>query len=260
MKRKTLDLPGSFKPETSKKVSDCKEGLEGICADCQIGNALRTTNVWQDFLQERVLQQYKMGTTVFSEGTIVGFVFLLFDGLIKLSIKDGAGRSRVLAITSATQSPCTILDPLSLDRAIHSYTCETLSDCSVFCLPKPRFLWFMKEEYTLAQLAFTAISDELEKSLNRFKREVNHSGRERFAHLLISLLEIQVKSHGRKSKIIIPLRRQEFSSMIGVTRETFSRLLRGFTQSGIISLTEDGIVIRKPDQLEKIASRVMALS
>ena len=231
------------------------EGTSGeSCPSCPIGQALHTNKVWPDFLRERVLQEYELGSTIFHQGNVVGFVFMLFEGFVKLSINDGIGGHRVIAVHSATQSPCMILDPLSLDQAIHSYTCEALSDCRVYCLPKPAFLWFMREEFNLVKFALSEVSRELEMFLERAKREVNTSGRERLAHLLLSLLYIQGPPEGEMHTITLPLNRQELASMIGVTRETFSRLLRGLTQSGAIALSEDDmIIIRKLEQLSKIA-------
>lgn len=254
MMRKSLDrtrIPQSKKPEM---LPVC-EGTRGErCANCQIGQALHTNKVWPDFLRERVLQEYQLGSTIFHQGNVVGFVFLLFEGFVKLSINDGIGGHRVIAVHSATQSPCMILDPASLVQAVHSYTCEAVSACQLYCFPKPAFLWFMKEEFNLAKFALSEISQELEMFLDRAKRELNTSGRERLAHLLLSLLYIQGSPEGEMHTITLPLNRQELASMIGVTRETFSRLLRALTQSGAIALSEDdSIIIRKPAELSKIA-------
>lgn len=254
MVRRSLDRTRISQSKKWEMLPTC-EGTSGeICDNCRIGKALKTNKVWPDFLRERVLQEYQLGSTIFHQGNVVGFVFLLFEGFVKLSINDGLGGHQVLAVHSATQSPCMILDPLSLDRAVHSYTCESLSRCQLYCFPKPAFLWFMREEFNLAKVALSEVSQELEMFLEQVKRDVNTSGRERLARLLLNLFHLQGPPEGEMHKITLPLNRQELASMIGVTRETFSRLLRGLVQSGAIALSKDDlIIIRKPEQLSKIA-------
>ncbi len=46
--------------------------------------------------------------------------------------------------------------------------------------------------------------------------------------------------------------------MIGTTPETYSRVLRGFAQRGVITLTREHIEIRDPRQLEKIAGAAIS--
>lgn len=238
----------------SEKLLACETRTSEFCADCSIGKALSSSKILSDFQQERFLQQYQSGSTIFLQGNDVGLVFFLHKGVVKLSINESAGRNRVLEILSAKHSPCTILDPLSLDRDVHSYTCETLMPSKVFCLQKSRFLRFMSAEFDVNKLAFSAVSRDLDFFLDRLKREINSSGRERLAHLLLSLHDLSGEPGGKFPKITVSLNRQELSSMIGVTRETCSRLLGRFVRSGIISLKKDGIVILQAEQLAKIAS------
>ena len=77
--------------------------------------------------------------------------------------------------------------------------------------------------------------------------------RQRAARLLLILLK---DNRGAADPAILQshhLRRQDMARMIGTTPETFSRVLRGFAQRGIVALARDRICIRDHTLLHKVA-------
>jgi len=219
-----------------------------------IAKALKGTQVWPNFLQERVLQQCHRGSVIFQEGTPVGFIYLLRDGVVKIAVEDQAGSNHVISIVSGQETPCAILDKLSLVRSTHSYTCEALSSCQLYCIPWATFNWFMKQEFALAREGLFALSDEVELFLHKVRSERSFSGRQRLAQLLLRLHTIQTGQKGKAHAIGLDLSRQELASMIDMARETLTRLLSVLSKRGIIQITSDNIIIQKEDQLSMIAT------
>lgn len=196
-----------------------------------------------------MLQQYHRGSIIFQEDAPIGFIYLLRDGLIKLSVEGPGGINKPLAIVSTAESACEILDKRSLSRSVHSCTCEALSPCQLYCLPKATFNWLMKQEFGLTQEVILTLSEEVDFLLNKVKNETHFSGRQRLAQLLLRLKKIQAGQKGKHSSIFMDLSRQELASMIGVARETLTRLLSDLSKQGIIKITADNIVIEREDQL-----------
>ena len=251
---KSVQRSSSDPAKAFTRSSDCEVASRDGCENCIIANALKDTPVWADFLKDKILQECPAGTTIFQEGTPVGFIYLLRAGVVKISVEDAEGPNRVVSIVSGHDASCTILNKQSLGRSTHSFTCEALSTCLVNCIPKATFNWLMKQEFRLAQEVLLALADDLDSLLNRVRSEAKFSGRQRLAQLLLHLKTIQPGQKQGDNVIGLDLSRQELASMIGVTRETFTRLLSDLSRRGIIKVTPDHIVIQKEKQLSMIAA------
>jgi CRP/FNR family transcriptional regulator len=77
--------------------------------------------------------------------------------------------------------------------------------------------------------------------------------RQRAARLLLSLLEDNHRAIEPAILLSQHLRRLDMARMIGTTPETFSRVLHGFAQRGIVTLTRDRICIRDQALLHQVA-------
>ena len=201
-----------------------------------------------------MLQQYHRGSIIFQEGTPIGLIYLLRDGLVKLSVEGPEGKNKTISIVSAAESACEILDKRSLGHLVHSCTCEALSPCQLYCLPKATFIWLMKQEFGLTKEVILTLSEEVGLLLNKVKNETYFSGRQRLAQLLLRLNKIQAEQKGKHNSIFVDLSRQELASMIGMARETLTRLLSDLSKQGIIKITADNIFIQKEDQLAMLGT------
>jgi CRP-like cAMP-binding protein len=82
---------------------------------------------------------------------------------------------------------------------------------------------------------------------------LHRPARQRAARLLLTLLE---DNRGAPDPEVLHsrhLRRQDMARMIGISPESFSRVLRSFAQRGIISLSRIRLRIRDRALLQEIA-------
>ena len=254
MKIKSAHRKSSDQTKPFNRLPECEKASESVCQNCIIAKAIKTTKVWPNFLQERVLQQCHRGSMIFQEGTPVGFIYLLREGVVKISVEDQEGSNKVISIVSGQEASCEILDKLSLGRSTHSYTCEALSPCQLYCLPKATFNWLMKQEFELARGVLLTFSDDIEWFLNKIRSETSFSGRQRLAQLLLRLKKTPTGQKGKDNAMGLDLSRQELASLIGVTRETLTRLLGDLSKRGIIKVTSSQIFIKQQKQLSKIGA------
>jgi len=219
-----------------------------------IFKAVKGTQSWPSFLQEKIIRRYHSGSMITQEGTPVGFIYLLRSGVVKISVENREGMRIVLWVVSSHGKPCDILDKSSLVRQSHSYTCEALSLCEIYCLPKATFNWLMQQEAGLAREVLLELSSEVEGFVNKIRSESGLGARHRLAEILLQLHSIQTENAEKTQPLILDLSRQELASLLNVARETLTRLLAEFSKRGIIKISGNRIIILKKAQLSMIGT------
>lgn len=200
--------------------------------------------------QDRVAHAFRRGQPIFHAGTPAQALYVVRSGRVKVFRTWRGGEEQVLRLLG----PGEILGyrPLLANEPYLS-SAEAVEDSTLCIVPAATLRELLRDVPGLALELMEKLARELRASEDLMMDLIHRPIRERAARLLLRLAE---DNHRASEPAILQshlLRRQDMARMIATTPETFSRVLRGFAQLGLVTLTRDRIHIRDHARLHKVA-------
>ncbi len=217
-------------------------GLHNRCFLCDLsGGPL------QDFDMISLTGLYPRGVKLFVEGQRPKGVFILCSGRAKLFIGSSNGRS-LLRIAEQGE----ILG-LSATLSGHSYeeSAEMLESGQVNFIRRDDFLKFLNNQ-TEASLRVAQHLSHVYAAVHEQMRLIflSDSAAEKLARLLLSWRQKNGRQTDQAIHLKLSLTHGEIAQMIGVSRETVTRLLGELRSKGVIQLKGSNLVIKDKAALE----------
>jgi CRP/FNR family transcriptional regulator, cyclic AMP receptor protein len=239
---RTMRLVGKSEPtEICSEIS-----LHNRCSLCELsGDSLR------DFDAISLTGFYPRGAKLFAEGQHPRGVFILCSGRAKLSIGSSSGRSLMRV---AEQGEILGLNS-TLSGAAYDDSAEMLESGQVNFIRKDHFMKFLNRHPEaglrvakhLSQ-AYTAVHEQMRALV------LSDSAAERLARLLLSWLDKNGMRTNQRPHLKFSLTHGEIAQMIGLSRETVTRLLGELRDKGIIQLKGSTLLIRNKAALEEMVN------
>lgn len=184
------------------------------------------------------------------EGRMPEGIFVLLHGAVKLFVSLKSGKALILRVVQSGEV-------LGLSATMSSrpaeYTAETLSPTQFLYVPRKDFLALIERHPEICISVVEVLSHQLREAVNMIHYS---SGSQPAVEKLGDLLESWVEQNGEERERGIELRllltQEEIGQMIGVSRETVSRLLAEFEDQGILELEGSRIRILKGRHLEDV--------
>jgi CRP/FNR family transcriptional regulator, cyclic AMP receptor protein len=193
---------------------------------------------------------YPAGALLFAEGQPPRGVFMLCHGKAKLTISSGDGKTLIVRIAQAGE----LLGlPSVMTGNSFMSTAETLESSQVNFVRRDEFLWFVDEHpeawpNVARQLAMECEADEEHiRSLG-----LSHSATERLAHLILSWAAERGKDTADGTRVQVLMTHEDISQLIGTSRETVSRLMKGLRLKRIISVKGSVMTVHNGPALEAL--------
>jgi CRP/FNR family transcriptional regulator, cyclic AMP receptor protein len=194
---------------------------------------------------------YPQGAKLFAEGQRPKGVFILCDGRAKLSIGSSNGRS---LMRIAEQGEILGLSA-TLSGSPYEDSAEMLESGKVNFIRREHFLNFLRNHAEVSLRVaqhFSHVYEAVHEQLRSLA--LSDSAAEKLARLLLSWLK---KSGGRTEQNIhlkLSLTHGEIAQMIGVSRETVTRLLGELRDKRIIQLKGANLLIKSKSALEEMVN------
>jgi CRP-like cAMP-binding protein len=190
----------------------------------------------------------RRGELIATRGSVLPGVLFVCSGSVKLSLRGADGDERVLRIVGAGES---FGEPTALLRKPCLYDAIALSEAKLlFILPAGIFTLLARDR-RFARLLVTALAERSYTMLAELEAATTQRGAQRLAGYLESL----PKRHGARggSSVHLPVSKTIVAALLGMKKETLSRLLRQFTSDGVIGMTRRDIDILDPAKLSAAA-------
>lgn len=194
---------------------------------------------------------YPKGAILFVEGQEAEGVFTLSKGRIRLSTTSAQGKSLLLRIAQ----PGEIIGlPGVISGKSYVLTAEALDPVQVNFVPRGPFLKFLREHGDAA-LRVAEILNEIYHATFRELRylALSNSATEKLARFLLERAALRDGS-GQQLRAPLSLTQEEIAEIIGVARETVTRLFTMFKRDGLIEIQGSTLVIADRAGLEKLLS------
>lgn len=192
--------------------------------------------------------QYPDAGTLFSEGEPAHGVFIVRSGQVKLFLRSCDGRTLILRMAKAGD----VLGlPGTLSGRPYEVTAETLGPCQLDFIKREPFLHLMN---TYKEIGI-GVAKQLTAIYSSACHEVrclglSQSSGERLAQLL---LDWPLSNGDTASRIKFAFRHEDVAQMIGISRETVSRLFIEFKKRKLAELDGSTLHIRDRQILQLIA-------
>lgn len=186
-------------------------------------------------------QLYPVGTVLIQQGCEPGDIFFMEDGLAKLVRIDGNGREQILGL----RGPGWFLGAafVMVGRS-HPASVVAVTPCTVRRLSREAFLEMMATQPGLSWHVHRMHSREVLSQFHHMADLGIKTARQRLERVLRRLVAVTAPNGGDKDvRLLSPLKRWELASLIAVTPEHLSRLLRRLRDDGVIRVHKGWIVI-----------------
>lgn len=190
-------------------------------------------------------------TELFEEGHLPEGIFILQRGKVKLSVDLKGGRTLILGIVQ----PGEVLGLSAIMSGKPAeYTAETLTSAQFSYVERKEFLNLLEAHCELCVLVVEVLSHQLREAVEMIHYSSgSQPATEKLASLLLAWIRAEGEVTGQGVELKLPLTQEEIGQMIGVSRETVSRLLAGLEKERILALDGSHLRVLRREALEAFA-------
>ena len=218
----------------------CQDCSEKSCAAAVL-NSIEISRINDN----RTETEFRKGDVILHEGTMTSHIIYLKSGLVKEYVKS-QNKEQILQIVK--KYSYLGLSSLFGDRINH-YSYAALEDVKVCYIDLNVFNQLIKTNGNFAYEILVSISRDSLNNFHRFMSQARKKTYGRVADAILYFAQIIYESN----EFEIPFTRQEFADLIGMARESTTRVLIRFRDEGILDLDGRFIRIHKPELLHQIS-------
>jgi CRP/FNR family cyclic AMP-dependent transcriptional regulator len=194
-------------------------------------------------------QSYPKGTILFVEGQEASGVFILLSGRVKLTASSADGKSLLLRIAEPGE---VIGIPGAISGKTYVLTGETLEPIEANFISRGPFMQFLREHGEAA----VRVAEILNEIYHATFEEVRYLGlagsaAEKLARFLLDKTAARAPNEGQ-FRATLALTHEEIAEIIGVARETVTRLFATFKREQLIEMHGSTLVITNRAGLENL--------
>jgi CRP/FNR family transcriptional regulator len=186
-------------------------------------------------------QKYPAGVELLKQGEMAGDVWIIDDGVVKLTYVDVDGRDFIVGVRLKgwiLGSASVILEKPSPVAAF------TMTHCHLQRLDAEMFLEMLSGNSTLSSWLHRMNSQEVFDQLVSITQASALSSRQRLEQLLAQLVQpSENNTQGIDVRVTLPFSHRDLAGLLSITPEHLSRLLRQLTDEGLIRRAKGWIVV-----------------
>jgi CRP-like cAMP-binding protein len=187
----------------------------------------------------------RRGEPIAQRGVPLAGVYALDSGTVKLSLRGADGEERVLRIVSALDS---FGEPTALLGKPCQYDAYALTDVKYAVIPANAIFSLVENDKRFARRMLTALAERSFLILHEFAAATTQRGAQRLASYLQALSRQQ-----NGDSVQLPVSKTVVAALLGMKKETLSRLLHQFAADGVISVVRREIAILDSRKLGETA-------
>jgi CRP/FNR family transcriptional regulator len=175
--------------------------------------------------------EYDAHEIIFREGEPSTYLYVLRQGLLKLTSVEVSGREQIIGLAT----PGRILGLQTTHSRIYGFTAETLSPASVCKLRNSDMIQVLEQNPAVSLKLINMLNQELTEAQALIRVLGQKNAEERVAWFLLTLANADTRNTAYT--ITLWLSRREIAEMLGLTIETVSRLISLFRREGLIDVS-----------------------
>ena len=194
---------------------------------------------------------YPPAVELFRQGEPAGNVYLIHNGILKLTRSEANGQEILLDLRFAGSL---VGAAAAISQKPHPFAAVTVTRCALTRWSSRNFLALMATDITLASRVREILSSEVLDHVARISQLTCLPARQRLEQLLWQFCERLRNDNGYQpaastSKLQLPLKHYEIADLLSITPTYLCRLLNTLQAEQVISRSKGWIVINKPSEL-----------
>lgn len=194
-------------------------------------------------LEHVTIHRLKRGDAILRRGEQPRAFFGVAQGQLKLTLRGDHGEEKLLRIVAPGE---TFGEPLVFSSRPSPVDAIALTEALVVEFPAQQVSGLVEQDPAFAHNALAGLADRMHELVEEIQAETLLTARQRIAAYLVTLAK-------GASRARLPVTKTLVASQLGVTKETFSRLLREFADRGLIVVEKRDIVLQDRGGLEAMA-------
>jgi CRP-like cAMP-binding protein len=192
-------------------------------------------------------REVRRGEAVCRRGDRLEGLFAVAYGLVKLALKGESGEEKVVRLVGPGETfgeAVVFLErPCPVDAV-------ALADTMVVVVPATSLFSLIDHDPRFARALIASLSQRMHALVADVEAGALRSGSQRIAAFLDSLAEPGLS----QPKVRLPATKTVIAARLGMTKETFSRLLRELADRGLVSVAKREVVLLDREQLAAVAA------
>lgn len=195
------------------------------------------------------LRKFDASSIIFQEGDVGEALYVLADGLVKLSKVDLGGYEKTLAIL---QPPEFFGEMALLGAKTRSATAEALGNVEAYLLFGDDFNKLLQTYPTISLNLTTTLAQRLRGMDDEAQILSYKDAQGRVAFVLLRLYRSGVIELTENGQALVRLTHQDIANLAGTSRETVTRALKVLEQERVIATRPKEIILTDVQGLEEI--------
>lgn len=193
-------------------------------------------------------KKFKKNKVIFNKGDRGNVLFILTTGTVKLSLFDQSGKEMILKMLYKND----FFGEMSLlDDYFRSATVTAVEDSNALLIYRNEFMRLIHEFPGIALEMLKVFIHRLKTSDKKIVSLTFFDAFRKVSSTIIDLAEKTGRQEGKHTAIDLTLTRQDMANMIGLSRETLTRILQELHFREILNVSRKKIVILNPKALEE---------
>ncbi len=193
------------------------------------------------------LRRVAKDTLLYQRGDPAAGCYALVYGLVKLSLLAPDGSEKVLRLVGGGES---FAESVLFDQQPHPVTARALADSELVFLPAPALFELLDRDREFARALLADLARRIHVLIADIESYSLNTGTQRVAAYLYALAD---PSLAPPARVRLPANKTVIASRLGITKETFSRLLHELTAQGLVEVSRREIVLPDPRRLAELA-------
>jgi len=191
---------------------------------------------------------YKKGELIFQEGESSDTLFIVHQGLIKLSKLNEEGKEQIIRLLF----PGDFFGQFALlQNSNHYANAEAVEKTTVCLIDKIAFIKKLEKNPMMALHFINELNNRLSRADEWISLLSLMEVEKRLARVILLFFE---KDNSNSNEFTLPLTRKDLASLIGTTPETLSRKLLSFAKKKVITVKRHRVIqVLNVDQLKQLA-------
>lgn len=191
---------------------------------------------------------FKKRTTIFNAGWVPKDVYYLKRGYARTYSVSHDGQELTMVVFQPGDffPLISTFTPKRLD-----YYIESLTEVEIITVPRLQFIEFLKSRQDLLIDLSLRLTARFEGVLTRMEHLVFGTASQKVASIIIILGERFGVKSGSTVIVQAPLTHRDLASLVGITRETTSLILRDFTRKKYIAFQNRHLIIKNIKDLQR---------
>jgi CRP/FNR family cyclic AMP-dependent transcriptional regulator len=175
-------------------------------------------------------RRYPRGATIFSLGAPADSMYVVREGVVRLSAVSEKGSETILHILK----PDAIFGELLFSEDKRALTAIADTEAIVTVIPRENFVESMRSIPSLAENFIRLLSRRLAKVEKEFAEFGHTWSYNRLAKVLLQLAEEHGAETPKGTRIPLCLTHEDLAKLIGTTRETVTTQIKRFRRKGLV--------------------------